>query len=60
MSFFAIIERVARDLGERRNRYLTERAIAGLSPELRKDIGWPDPRGEAYRLRAHSRYGRWA
>lgn len=60
MSLFATLDRAVRDLYERRSRYLTERAIGELSPELRKDIGWPDARGEAHRLRSHARYDRWA
>lgn len=50
MSLFAIIHSVAHDLHERRVRYLTERAISGLSPQMRKDIGWPDT-GEGRRPR---------
>lgn len=60
MSLFSTFHRIATDLRDRRACYMTERAIGRLSPEMRKDIGWPDTRGEAFRLRAHSRYGRWA
>jgi hypothetical protein len=60
MSLFSTFHRIAADLRARRARYVTERAIGRLPPELRKDIGWPDMQGEAFRLREHSRYGRWA
>lgn len=36
------ISRLSRALSRARTRWITERAIADLSPELRKDIGWPD------------------
>jgi len=45
MSILSTIGRLAAEYSQARARYLTERAIRGLSPDLQKDIGWPDAAG---------------
>ncbi len=42
MSIISSIGRVVQDFSQARSRYLTERSIGALPPEIRKDIGWPD------------------
>ena len=42
MSIVSSIARIATEYRHARARYMTERSIQGLSPELQKDIGWPD------------------
>lgn len=42
MSIIASIGRVVHSYSQARSRYLTERSIGALPPEIRKDIGWPD------------------
>ena len=43
MSIFSTISRLASDFHARRRRLATYMEISGLSPEIRKDIGWPVP-----------------
>lgn len=42
MSIMTSIGRFAHSFHAARTRYLTERSIGALPPEIRKDIGWPD------------------
>jgi hypothetical protein len=57
MSILSSLGRLASDYSAARARYLTERAVRALPPELRKDIGWP----EAYDHRnRHLGVGNWA
>ncbi|MGE0499377.1 MAG: hypothetical protein AB7I79_08975 [Rhizobiaceae bacterium] len=42
MSILATIGRIAADFTAARARFVTQRQIEALPPELRKDIGWPD------------------
>jgi hypothetical protein len=44
MSLLSIIRNAARQYHARREWARTERIIASLPPEIRKDIGWPNPR----------------
>ena len=53
MSIFSAISRLAAEYSEARARYLTERQVRSLPPEIQKDIGWPD----AYERRP-ARYAR--
>ncbi len=57
MSIISSLGRLASEYSAARARYLTERAIRNLPPELRKDIGWPDPDRHTYR---HRGVGTWA
>lgn len=43
MSIFSTISRLAIDYRARRRRLASYMEIAGLSPDIQKDIGWPDP-----------------
>lgn len=43
MSAFASIARAIHAYRERRTLMYTERLIASLPAEIRKDIGWPEP-----------------
>lgn len=60
MSILSTLERIAHQYREHRNRVQTERAIAQLSPDIRKDIGWPDARSDSVRVRPRSSVSRWA
>lgn len=42
MSILSSIGQIATRYSAARARYLTERSIRSLPPELQKDIGWPD------------------
>jgi len=42
MSIATTIGRFAAELAAARDRYLTERQVRALPPEIQKDIGWPD------------------
>jgi hypothetical protein len=58
MSVLSTIGRIASDFRTARNRYLTERAIRSLPPEVQKDIGWPEVSGT--RSPRHLSVGTWA
>jgi hypothetical protein len=42
MSIATYFGRFAAEFAAARNRYLTERQVRALPPEIQKDIGWPD------------------
>lgn len=42
MSILSSIGRIATEYSAARTRARTERLLASLPPELRKDIGWPE------------------
>lgn len=41
MSILSTLNQIATEFRAARTRYLTERAILSLPPDLQKDIGWP-------------------
>lgn len=43
MSVFNKITRLALDYRARQRRLATRLKVSGLSPDILKDIGWPDP-----------------
>lgn len=57
MSIISSLGRLASEYSAARARYLTERAVRDLPPELRKDIGWPDAYSRNPRYRG---VGTWA
>jgi hypothetical protein len=58
MSMLSTIGRYAAEYSAARARYLTERQVRSLPPEIQKDIGWPDAyaTNRAPRIRS----GSWA
>lgn len=56
MSILSTLGRLASEYSAARARYMTERAVRALPPELRKDIGWPD----TYDRRTRLGVGTWA
>ena len=49
MFILSTIGRIAAEFSAARIRYVTERQLLALPPELQKDIGWPDTRQEMQR-----------
>jgi hypothetical protein len=41
MSILSTLSRIAHEYHDARVRYLTEREVSALPPEIQKDIGWP-------------------
>jgi len=58
MSILSTLSRIAHEYHDARVRYLTEREVSALPPEIRKDIGWPTAEGD--RRTQVFRIGQWA